>query len=64
MKDILIVKPKALIKRNVLDDLYNTILAQKEKGVIILPMWCDYELVNVEDGFEAMIVGIEKGEEK
>ena len=62
MKDILIVKSKTHVKREILDNLYNTILAQKEKGVIILPAWCDYELVNVQDGFEAMIVGIEKGE--
>ena len=62
MKDVLIVKLKAHVKRESLDNLYNTILAQKEKGVIILPTWCDYELVNVQDGFEATIVGIEKGE--
>ena len=62
MKDVLIVKSKAHVKRETLDNLYNTILAQKEKGVIILPAWCDYELVNVQDGFEATIVGIEKGE--
>ena len=62
MKDVLIVKLKTHIKREILDNLYNTILAQKEKGVIILPVWCDYELVNAQDDFEAMIVGIEKGE--
>ena len=62
MKDVLIVKLKTHVKREILDDLYNTILAQKEKGAIILPVWCDYELVNAQDGFEAMIVGIEKGE--
>ena len=62
MKDILIVKLKTHVKREILDNLYNTILAQKEKGVIILPAWCDYELVNAQDGFEAVIVGIEKGE--
>lgn len=63
MKDILIVKLKTHVKREILDNLYNTILAQKEKGVIILPMWCDYELVNVSDDFEIGMVEIEKGEE-
>ena len=63
MKDILIVKSKAHVKREILDDLYNTILAQKEKGVITLPVWCDYELVNVSDDFEIGMVEIEKGEE-
>ena len=62
MKDVLIVKLKTHVKHEILDNLYNTILAQKEKGVIILPMWCDYELVNVQDGFEATIVEIKKGE--
>lgn len=63
MKDILIVKLKTHVKREILDNLYNTILAQKEKGVIILPMWCDYELVNVSDDVEIGMVEIEKGEE-
>ena len=64
MKDILIVKLKTHVKREILDNLYNTILDQKEKGVIILPAWCDYELVNASDDFEIGMVEIEKGEEK
>ena len=60
MKDVLIVKVKAHVHRNVLDDLYNTILAQKEKDVIMLPIWCDYELVNMQDNIEIKIEEVEK----
>lgn len=45
MADILVVRTTVHVKKEALDILRDDILAQKEKGVIVLPFFCRAMLV-------------------
>lgn len=64
MKDVLIIKLNILPDRKYMNDLYNLIMDQKDKGVIVLPAWCDCELVNVPDDIEVRIEGLKEDDVK
>jgi hypothetical protein len=64
MKDVLIIKLKILPDRKLYKDLYDSIMDQKEKNLIVLPAWCDCELVNVPDDIEVRIEGLEEDDVK
>lgn len=44
-KNVLILQTNVVLKNSVMDELYDTILAQKERGVILLPSYV--KVVNV-----------------
>ena len=64
MKDVLIIKLHVLLNRELYKNLYDSIMDQKEKNLIVLPAWCDCELVNVPDDIEVRIEGPEEDDVK
>lgn len=59
MPDILVVKANMFLRAKELNELRNYIMAQKETGVIILPPYCDAQVIP--DGVETKIEDCTKG---
>lgn len=59
MPDILVVKTNMFLRAKELNELRNYIMAQKETGVIILPPYCDAQVIP--DGVEIKIEDCTKG---
>lgn len=55
MKDILIIKTKAMIKPDMLAHIHEAIVKQIKTGVVVLPMYLDAELVNIPDDIEVVV---------
>jgi hypothetical protein len=55
MKDILIIKTKAMIKSDMLAHIHEAIVKQIKTGVVVLPMYLDAELVNIPDDIEVVV---------
>lgn len=45
MSDILVIKVNIVLKKEKLDELYKDIESQKNRGVILLPPYCDAQMV-------------------
>lgn len=59
MPDILVVKTNMFLRAKELNEFRNYIMAQKETGVIILPPYCDAQVIP--DGVEIKIEDCTKG---
>lgn len=44
--EVLVIQTKALLPQTQLDHMRDLILKQKEEGVIVLPAWCEAQVVS------------------